>query len=266
VVDPEPLPERYPAYLSAVRAWLEAHYPPEIVHGAGLVVTAGIDLQAQLATEQVFEQKTRELDKRVRKASSQLQSAGVLLDSENGRLLAIWGGVGLDSSGFNRATQALRQAGSSFKPLVYALAFSQPPLPNGAPRFTASSLEPNEPRHFEGAGNWMPRNAEWEQSPTASLAEGLIWSRNIATASLLEDLGGPDRLIEFAGKLGFDKARLPHEMGLALGQGEVTVLQMAQLTAAISNGGWRIEGSPVLRIADYRGQEVLGAPKRGERS
>lgn len=265
-VPPAPLEERHPAFLSAARAWLFERLPEQQIHGAGLVVSVGIDLRAQRVTEELFEQMTREFDRRVTPSPQPLQSAGVLLDLETGRLLALWGGAGLTATGFNRATQAFRQAGSAFKPLVYALAFGQPPLEDGSPRFTASSLEPNAPRVFHTEqGDWRPRNAGYEYSPTASLADGLIWSRNIATASLLERLGGPRALVDFAHTFGFSVERLPAEMGLALGQGEVTVLQMAQLAAAIGNGGWRVEGTPVVRVVDQRGRELLSPPARGPR-
>ncbi len=263
-VPPAPLEERHPAFLSAARAWLFERLPEQQIHGAGLVVSVGIDLRAQRVTEELFKQTTREFDRRVTPSPQPLQSAGVLLDLETGRLLALWGGAGLTATGFNRATQAFRQAGSAFKPLVYALAFGQPPLEDGSPRFTASSLEPNAPRVFHTEqGDWRPRNAGYEYTPTASLADGLIWSRNIATASLLERLGGPRALVDFAHTFGFSLERLPAEMGLALGQGEVTVLQMAQLAAAIGNGGWRVEGTPVVQVVDQRGRELLSPPARG---
>jgi membrane peptidoglycan carboxypeptidase len=265
-VPPARLEERHSAYLSAVRAWLFERLPEQQLYGTGLVVTAGVDLRAQRVTEELFAEATREFDRHVTPSSQPLQSAGVLLDPETGRLLALWGGTGLTATGFNRATQAFRQAGSAFKPLVYALAFGQPPREDGSPRFTASSLEPNAPRVFHTEqGDWRPRNASHEYTPTATLADGLIWSRNIATASLLEELGGPRALIDFARSLGFSAERFPAEMGLALGQGEVTVLQMAQLAAAIGNGGWRVEGAPVVRVVDWRGRELVSPPERGPR-
>lgn len=266
-VPPEPLPERYPAYLSATRAWLEANASPAVVYGAGLVVTVGLDVHAQEETDALFPAKIAYFESLVgkKRGDGRLQAAGVLLDTDTGLIRAVWGGSDVTAISFNRATQARRQPGSSFKPLVYALAFEQH-NPDGTPRFTAAHAVPNAPRTFETPqGPWRPRNVGGEYSSTASLAQGLAWSQNIATASLLEELGGPRPLIAFAARLGFDTAKFPEEMGLALGQAEVTPLEMAQFAATVANGGLRVTGSPVLRAVDAAGQERIAPPVAGER-
>lgn len=265
-VPPVELPERWPAYLSATRAWLEQNIPPETLYGAGLVVTVAMDVHAQEEAEKLFPAKTKYFEGLVgKRGDGPLQAAAVLLDAKTGAIKAVYGGSDVTSTSFNRATQARRQAGSSYKPLVYALAFSQN-NPDGTPKFTAAHTEPNEPRTFKTpAGDWRPRNVGGEYSPTACLAQGLAWSQNIATASLLEEVGGPKALIPFAQKLGFDTSKYPEEMGLALGQGEVTPLEMAQFAGMVANGGLRISGSPVLRAVDAGGAERIAAPAAGDR-
>lgn len=264
-VPPAPVVERWPAYLSATRAHLEATLPPETLYGAGLVVTTGLDVHAQEEAEKLFPAKTKYFESIVgRKGSGPLQAAGVLLDVETGLVRAVYGGSEVTSTSFNRATQARRQAGSSFKPVVYALAFSQTEA-DGTPKYTAASTAVNEPHTFKTPqGDWRPRNVGGEYSPTACLAHGLAWSQNIATASLLEAVGGPKALIPFATKLGFDTSKYPEEMGLSLGQGEVTPLEMAQFTALVANGGRRVTGTPVLRAVDAAGVERIGPPVAGE--
>ncbi len=264
-VEPEPLDERWPAYLSATRAYLEGALPPEVLYGAGLTVTVGLDVHAQEEAEKLFPAKTKYFESIVgKRGTGPLQAAAVLLDVQTGLVRAVYGGSDVTSTSFNRATQARRQAGSSFKPLVYALAFSQTG-PDGKPKYTAAHTEPNAPRTFKTPqGDWRPRNVGGEYSETACLAQGLAWSQNIATASLLEEVGGPKALIPFAQKLGFDTSKYPEEMGLALGQGEVTPLEMAQFTAIVSNGGRKVTGSPVLRAVDAAGVERLGPPAAGE--
>jgi membrane peptidoglycan carboxypeptidase len=264
-VTPEPYPERYPAYLSATRAWLEAHISPTDLYGAGLEVTTGLDVWAQEQGEELFPKKTRYFESLIgHKRKENLQAAGVLMDVGTGLIRAVYGGDDVTSISFNRATQARRQPGSSFKPVVYAMAFDAK-TPDGTPRFTAASTEPNSPRDFKTpTGTWRPRNVGGEYSTTACLAQGLAWSQNIATASLLEDLGGPKALIAFATKLGFDTAKFPEEMGLALGQAEVTPLDMAEFTATVAGGGRRIDGSPVLSAVNAAGAEVIAAPTPGE--
>jgi penicillin-binding protein 1A len=250
--------ERHPAYLAATRAWLEARLKPDVLYGSGLKVTTGIDLVFQEETERLFEAKTHFLEDTLGKKAAPLQSAAVLLDVETGRIRAVWGGFGETATGFNRATQAKRQPGSSFKPVVYALAVSG--------SFSAASTVPNLRRVFKTPqGDWSPRNVTGDYTPTAALAYGIAWSQNVATANLLEQLGGPAPLIGFAKKLGFDTSRFTAEMGLALGQGEVTPLEMAQLSATVANGGVRVAGTPVLLAVDAAGTERIGAPRSLER-
>ena len=254
-IAPLPLPERHPAYLSAARLFLERTLPPEALYARGLRVHVPMDLPLQLETERLFPEALSRL--RQSEAGAPLQAAGVALDAHSGELRAIWGGTDLDATGFNRALQARRQPGSAFKPLVFALAFEQR-LDDGSPRYTAASTARNDLRTFDTPqGPWRPRNIDWKYSPTASLAYAMVWSQNVATASLLEELGGPAPLIAFAQRLGFDTSRFPEEYGLALGQAETTVLEMTEFAALLANGGRRVEGLPVLDAVDLTGRAWL---------
>jgi membrane peptidoglycan carboxypeptidase len=251
-------PERFPAYVSAVRSTLEERLGAATVYGAGLQVETALDVVMQTQGEALFESKSKSYEGLVGAKRGTLQSVGVALDVSNGALLALYGGHTENSSDFNRATQAHRQPGSSFKPVVYALAFS-------TKKYTAASTQPNSPRDFlTPAGKWRPYNVSGEATATASLAEALAWSQNIATASLLDSLGGPKPLIDFAAKCGFDTSHFKAELGLALGQAEVTPMEMARFVALIANGGRRVEGTPILRAVDQRGVERIGPPQLGE--
>jgi penicillin-binding protein 1A len=147
---------------------------------------------------------------------------------------------------------ARRQPGSAFKPLTYALALG---LRDGdAPRFTAASTVPNGWRRFEPTG-WSPRNVGGRYTPTSTLADGLASSHNVATASLLELAGGPDALVALAGRVGFDTGAFPRELGLALGQAEVTVWEMARWVGVVAAGGRSISASPVVSAIDAAGRE-----------
>jgi penicillin-binding protein 1B len=264
-VPPPPLPERWPAYLGATRAWLEQQLSPDILYGAGLVVTVAMDAVAQEETERLFPAKTRWFEGLIgKRGQGTMQAAGVLVDTHTGQVRAVYGGADVTATSFNRATQARRQPGSSFKPLTYALAFEQR-NPDGTPRYTAASTQTNLPRVFKTPqGDWKPRNVGGEYAPTVSLAQGLAWSQNIATAGLLEEIGGPRPLKDFASRLGFDVSAFPEEMGLALGQAEVTVLEMSQFAATVANGGRKVTASPVLSAIDAAGRQRLGAPTLGE--
>ncbi len=265
-VEPAPLPERFPAYMSATRAWLEAYISPEIVYGAGLVVTVGLDVAVQEEVDALFPAKLKWFESLTgKRPEGPLQSAAVLVDADTGLIRAVYGGTDVTPTSFNRATQARRQPGSSFKPLTYAMAFEQR-APDGKPRFTPASTQPNAPRTFKTpAGDWRPRNTGGEYTQTSCLAQGLAWSQNIATAGLLDEAGGPEALIAFAKKLGFNVDAFPVEMGLALGQGEVTPLEMAQFAATIANGGLRVSGTPVLYATDATGAVRVRPPVGGER-
>lgn len=250
---PHPLPpDLYPAYLQATRVWLEENLSPATTYGAGLTVWTALDVGLQEMSDKLLADKTRYLEGLIGRKKDPLQAAAVLLDARTGALVTVYGGDLANATDFNRATQARRQPGSSFKPLVYALAFNTPG-PDGHPKFTAAHAVPNTPREFKGTGGWRPRNVSGEYSATASLAYGMAWSQNIATASLLEELGGPAPLIRFAQQLGFDTSKFKSEMGLALGQAEVTPLEMGRFAATVINGGHKVDGAPVMLATDAAG-------------
>ena len=258
-VNLSPLPETlYPSYMQATRAWLEQHLPSEKVYGSGLNVYTALDVVAQEQTDKILTDKVRYIEKQTRRRTDQsLQAAAALVDPMSGALVAAYGGTDATATGFNRATQARRQAGSSFKPVVYALAFSRMDG-DGKPLYTAADTVTNMRRTFENTDGWTPRNVSGKYSKTIPLAQALKWSSNIGTASLLEELGGPRHLVDFAERLGFDKQWLPEEMGLALGQGEVTPQEMASFVGTVVNGGRRVAGSPVLFARDAARQIPVG--------
>lgn len=247
-------PDLHPAYLQATRAYLESRLKPEVVTGAGLDVWTAMDVHAQRTSEAVLADKTRWFEQILgRRGEGPLQSAGVLLDVETGRLLAVYGGAQEISTDLNRATQARRQAGSSFKPLVYALGFSRAEASGGPVK--SWELLGNLPRVFEN--KWSPRNVGGKYNAKSTVAQGLTWSQNIATTELLVQLGGPKPLIELANRFGFDTRAYPEELGLGLGQGEVTPLEMGRFVTSIAAGGVEIDGSPVIVAVDAAGSERL---------
>jgi membrane peptidoglycan carboxypeptidase len=250
----------HPSVLSAVRAELEHRIRKPSIYSHGLEVETGIELGDQEETEKLFTATLARYESILHAPKdSPLEAAGVAIDVKTGLVRAIFAGRDATSTGFNRATQAHRQPGSAFKPLVYALAFESPP--GTRPRFTAASIEPNEPRDFKTpTGIWRPRNVGGRYTPTATLAYALSWSQNIATASLLEQLGGPRPLIALASRLGIDTTHFPQELGIAFGQAEVTLVEMAQVTAAIANGGYLVTATPLLRVRDAAGRDLLGPP------
>jgi penicillin-binding protein 1A len=179
----------------------------------------------------------------------EVSGAMVVEDPWTGRVLAMVGGFSYDQSQFNRATQALRQPGSSFKPIVYATA-----LDNG---YTPSSLILDGPIEIDqgpGLGTWKPENYEHNYYGPSTLRFGIEHSRNVMTVRLAQDIGMP-LIAEYAKRFGVYDS-LPPYLSFALGAGETTLLRMATAYAMIDNGGRRIKPTLIDRIQDRYGHTV----------
>ena len=184
----------------------------------------------------------------------EVSGAMVVEDPWTGRVLAMVGGFSFDQSQFNRATQALRQPGSSFKPFVYAAA-----LDNG---YTPSTLVLDAPIEIDqgpGLGVWKPENYESNFYGPSTLRFGIEHSRNVMTVRLAQDIGMP-LIAEYAKRFGvYDD--LPPYLSFALGAGETTLLRMATAYAMFDNGGRRMKPTLIDRIQDRYGHTVY-QPRR----
>jgi penicillin-binding protein 1A len=186
----------------------------------------------------------------------EVSGAMVVEDPQTGRVLAMVGGFSYDQSQFNRATQALRQPGSSFKPIVYSAA-----LDNG---YTPSSIELDAPLEIDqgpGLGVWRPENYEKnDYHGPSTLRYGLEHSRNTMTVRLAQDLGMP-LISDYAKRFGvYDD--LPPYLSFALGAGETTLLRMVSAYAMIDNGGRKIKSTLIDRIQDRYGHTVFKHDQR----
>jgi membrane peptidoglycan carboxypeptidase len=259
-VSPTPLlTERFPAYLSAVRVEMESRVAPELLHGAGLDIHTALDPGVQARSESLLRHRAEHmLPGASARAGQSLLIVGAMVDPRDGHLVAAIDPAMADSHGFNRVTQTRRQAGSSYKTVVYAMAMQ--PGKGGAPRFQPHDSVPNLPRRFGGDKvGWSPRNHGDSYTWRATLGFGLIASQNLATAELLEKLGGAGPLIDFAAQVGFDTSGYRPEMGLGLGQAEVTPVEMARFYASIANGGLLVSGQPVIKAVDADGTVIYEA-------
>jgi len=185
----------------------------------------------------------------------EVSGAMVVEDPWTGRVLAMVGGFSYDQSQFNRATQALRQPGSSFKPIVYATA-----LDNG---YTPSSLILDGPIEIDqgpGLGTWKPENYEHNYYGPSTLRFGIEHSRNVMTVRLAQDIGMP-LIAEYAKRFGVYDS-LPPYLSFALGAGETTLLRMVTAYAMIDNGGRRIKPTLIDRIQDRYGHTVYRHDQR----
>ncbi|RMF14317.1 MAG: penicillin-binding protein 1A [Alphaproteobacteria bacterium] len=179
----------------------------------------------------------------------EIEGALVALDPHTGRVLALVGGFSFARSQFNRATQAMRQAGSAFKPFVYAAALEA--------GFTPSSLVLDAPfviDQGDGQGKWKPRNYSGKYYGPSTLRRGLELSRNLMTVRIAQYIG-MKRVIDMARRFGLDNGMEP-TLAQALGAGEVTPLQLTTAYAMLVNGGRKIAPSLIDRIQDRRGRTI----------
>ncbi len=180
----------------------------------------------------------------------EISGAMVVMDPVTGRVLALVGGFSFDQSQFDRATQAMRQPGSSFKPLVYAAA-----LDNGYTPSTVVVDAPIEIDQGPGIGIWRPENySTGKYYGPQTLRFGIEHSRNVMTVRLAQDVGMP-LISEYAKRFGVYDS-LPPYLSFALGAGETTVLRMVTAYSMIANGGRRIAPTLIDRIQDRYGKTV----------
>ena len=170
------------------------------------------------------------------------QSALVSLNPENGSILALVGGFNFYDSMYNRATQAVRQAGSSFKPFVYTSA-----LANG---MTAATIINDAPVVFADDGledSWRPNNDNMKFNGPTRLREGLYRSRNLVSIRILRQVG-INNAINFLEQIGLNPESLARDLSLALGNVSMTPMEMATGYSVLANGGYRIEPFLVTRV------------------
>ena len=181
----------------------------------------------------------------------EVSGAMVAMDPWTGRVVAMVGGFSFDQSQFNRATQAYRQPGSSFKPLVYSAA-----MDNGYTPSTVVIDAPIEIDQGQGAGVWRPENySSGKYLGPTTLRNALQRSLNTVTVRLAQDVGMP-LIGEYAKRFGvYDE--LPNYLSYALGSGETTVMRMVTAYSMFANGGRRVKSTLIDRIQDRTGKTIF---------
>ena len=262
-----------PYYVEWVRQQLDARFGRQL-YEQGLKVYTTLDLDMQGAAERALEKQLRDIEAGkfgafrhtsyetylARNASGQdntgpnspyLQGAFVAMDPRTGAVRALVGGRNFDDSKFNRATQALRQAGSTFKPFVYADA-----IRNGRPPSFLTDDSPLAVPQFDGT-TWTPQNYDLKFEGTMPLRSALYRSRNLATIRLGMDLGEPS-VIEMARKFGISTEIQPYP-AIHIGSASVYPLEMVAAYSAFANLGVRAAPNSILRVENNRG-EILWSP------
>ncbi|MFJ7354297.1 penicillin-binding protein 1A [Phyllobacterium sp. NPDC097923] len=184
-----------------------------------------------------------------------IEGAMVAMDPHTGRVLAMVGGFSFAESEFNRATQAMRQPGSSFKPFVYSAA-----LDNG---YTPASVVLDGPISIDQGGSlgiWAPKNYGGKFAGPSTLRYGIEQSRNLMTVRLAQDMG-MKLVAEYAERFGIYDKMLP-VLAMALGSGETTVMRMVTGYSIIANGGRKITPSIIDRVQDRYGKTIFKHDER----
>ncbi len=182
-----------------------------------------------------------------------VQGAFVALDPRDGAIEALIGGYDFSSGKFNRVTQAKRQAGSGFKPFLYAAAVSR--------RFTPASIFIDAPVVLDEAPSknaWRPANYDNDFKGPMRLREALVQSRNLVSIRVLQAVGMSTALNYFQ-NFGLDKKSLPRDLTLALGSASLSPLEVVRGYAVIANGGFLIEPYVIQKISDASGQVLYQA-------
>ena len=207
---------------------------------------------AFLAPGDVIQVRIDEIDEATRfmKASleqvPEVEGALVAIDNRTGEIRAMIGGFDFGRSKFNRATQAMRQMGSTFKPIVYTAAIDR--------GYTPTTVIVDEPVAFEAGPNqppYSPLNYDRQFEGAVTLRHALEQSRNIPTVKLLHGIG-PSAVVEYAHRFGFRQITDPY-LSLALGAAEATPLQVANAFTVFPNQGVRMTPWSVHRVLDRQG-------------
>ena len=183
------------------------------------------------------------------------EGALISLDSRTGAIEALAGGYSFRQSKYNRAIQAKRQPGSTFKPFLYLAA-----LENG---LTPATIYNDAPIVFDDSEletAWRPQNSSGQFYGPTRLREALYRSRNIVSIRLLRDVGIQTTL-DYLKQLRIPVANMPDDLSLSLGSGQLTPMQLARGLAVIANGGYDVQPYLIERIQDINGETVYQAPE-----
>ena len=177
----------------------------------------------------------------------QIQGALFSMDTQTGQVMAMIGGYDFDKSEFNRATQAVRQPGSAFKPIIYASALEK--------GFTPASIIVDSPMVFkdlDGNNSWKPSNFESKFYGDTTFRQALIKSRNIPTVKIVQALQVPN-LIQFAKRIGMN-AQFAPDLSISLGSASLTLMELTKTYSLFPRMGRKITPMFFQKIVDRDGK------------
>ncbi|MBW7934583.1 MAG: PBP1A family penicillin-binding protein, partial [Gemmatimonadaceae bacterium] len=260
-----------PYFVEWVRQLLEEKFG-ERIYTDGLRVYTTLDLELQGAAERALDRQLRAVEagsagafphrtyEQILAAAAAadepapgsvtpyLQGAFVALDPRNGAVRAMVGGRDYDDSKFNRATQALRQPGSTFKPIVYATA-----IQSGRPPSYVIDDAPIELPQVAG-DTWQPRNYDLKFEGPMVMRRALYQSRNLPAIRLGMELG-EQSVVDMARRFGLTTP-IPEYPSIHIGSSDVIPLQMVAAYSTFANLGWRVAPVAILKVEDAKGKEL----------
>ena len=241
-----------PYFVNHVKKFLENTLGSSRLYKGGLTVVTTLDFKMQKAAELAVESGLSQLEKRMKRNGIKTpnpQCALISLNVKTGGILAMIGGRNFLKSPFNRATDARRQPGSAFKPVVYAYAIEQ--------GFSQSKTILDAPVVFKGGDrkkDWRPENFSKGYKGEMTLRMALALSENIPTVRLIEMLGASS-VARFGHTLGIESNLYPN-LSLALGTSEVTLMNLTAAYMVFPNKGELIKPYGVMEVIDRRGRVV----------
>jgi penicillin-binding protein 1B len=262
----EPLPERAasteatgaPYFVDYIRAEIEEQYPLNTLTSEGFRIFTTLDPSLQGEAERAVANGLASLEKRhpaLTKRPEPLEAALLAIQPHTGEIKAMVGGRSYVRSQFNRVTDAERQPGSVFKPIVFVAALEEEEQKGGR-QFLPTRRIADTPFTWTYDGqSWSPENYKGEYHADVTLRQALELSLNSATARLAQEVG-LDHIHDVAVRLGLPES-LPEVPAMVLGGVEVTVYELAQAFATIANLGFRTTTSAIRAVLDGEGNPIV---------
>lgn len=234
---------QYPYFTTYALHYLKQKYSESELETKGLRIYTTLDVKKQDIAKRVLWKHLENL-----KRANVEQGALVNIDAKTGHVLAMVGGTDFGHSEFNRAYQAQRQTGSSFKPFVYVTGFE-----NG---YYPETTEVDGPVTYpDGDKGWSPQNYGRNYKGTVTIRSALMGSINVVAVKVMDKVG-ISKVVEMTKRLGI-KSEVRPFLSSALGASEITPLEMAHAYSAFANDGVLQEESPILKIEDKYGNVIL---------
>lgn len=243
-----------PYFGGIVKAHLLEKYKEEAVYTKNLHVFTSLDLNMQEYAEEALSKGLADIDRiRMKKAKKNVQGCLIAIEPQTGYIRAFVGGRSYSKSQFDRVSQAVRQPGSVFKPVVYAAALEQF-FAKKSRIYTPATLVEDEPWRLQYSDKvWEPKNYDGQYHGVVTLRRALAQSMNVATAKLALDVGLP-QVAQLGKKLGFEGVK-PYP-SLALGAFEVSPWQVATAYSVFANGGVKTELRTIKKVTNAEGSTL----------